>query len=192
MELLIKQIQIHTVWNQKVCYANGNSITIIVIQVHACAIKCSTRKYQIFQNAITLLRHNLNPFMASLQCLGSDAIPSHFIHKSSHRKQVTTHSLPWPPVPAESQEKAWWFEVTMSSRCYWGHCNVQGKLCAVALHHTLGNLQTATTCDQSHTGQFIQQLAWQCLQRATKWKMCSESQHLHVDIMSAASCVVAL
>lgn len=25
----------------------------------------------------------------------------------------------------------------MSSRCCWGHCNVQGNLCAVALHHTL-------------------------------------------------------
>lgn len=86
---------------------------------------------------MSLIPHNLNPFMVSLQCLGSDAIPSHFIHKSSHRKQVTTHSLPWPPVPAESEEKVWWFEVTMSSRCCWGHCNVQGKLCAVALHHTL-------------------------------------------------------
>lgn len=47
------------------------------------------------------------------------------------------HTPCWPLVPAESQEKAWWFRVTMSSRCWWGHCNVQGKLCAVALHHTL-------------------------------------------------------
>lgn len=55
--------------------------------------------------------------VGSRQCLGSDAIPSRFIHKSSHRKQVTTHSPPWPPLPAESEERTLRFEVVTSSRC---------------------------------------------------------------------------
>lgn len=44
------------------------------------------------KNAIIFITSLLNPFTVSLQRLGADAVPSHFIHKSSYRKQVTTRS----------------------------------------------------------------------------------------------------
>lgn len=118
--------------NSKVC-CKQKSIGRVMVQLQASA--CESIK--LFEMQSDFFHTTWSLFTVHLQCLGSDAIPSRSIHKSSHRKQVTTHSLCWPQVAAESQEKAWWFEVTMSSRCWWGHCNVQGKLCSVASHHTL-------------------------------------------------------
>ncbi|MEQ2160951.1 hypothetical protein GOODEAATRI_004726 [Goodea atripinnis] len=76
----------------------------------------------------------------SLQCLWSDAIPSHFIHKSNHRKQFYRTRF----LLAMSQERPREFWIILGSRCGWGRRNVQRKFGSVALHH----LQTATTCGQ--------------------------------------------
>lgn len=83
------------------CSANGNinikckRAPVILHQYHKVAncVKCnqahSTRLKSIHR----------------LQCLGSDGIPFCFIHKSSHRKQVTPHSLPPGPRCQLKQSK---------------------------------------------------------------------------------------
>lgn len=84
----------------------------------------------------------------SLQCLWSDDVPSHFIHKSDPGKQVTTLSIHCSAVRCQltHREQADYLGVAMSSRCCWGHCNVQGKF----FESHSGTLQTATTCSQSN------------------------------------------
>lgn len=98
----------------KSCYTLWNQCSL-------CEVTNSSRKWDSAPVRLRLswLKYSQSfstqlPFIHDLATVfGSDAIPSHFIHKSSRRKQVTIH---WPPVPAEPQEKAWMI---------WGHNELQ-------------------------------------------------------------------
>lgn len=94
-------------------------------------------KFVKMSSVFVFFPSNWNPLMMSLQCLWSDAIPSHFIHKSSHRKEVLAKT-------AESKHGARGFWTINCSRCDQGRANVHRKFDTVAFHH----LQTATTCGQ--------------------------------------------
>lgn len=95
-----------------------------------------SRDSSAFQMQSPLLPYNLNPFMISLQRLGSDAIPpTSFTNPGTGNRSLYT--LPAGllcqlnrrkrPIGLRSQ---WAPDVR------WGHCDIQGKLSAVALHRT--------------------------------------------------------
>lgn len=177
-----KRYTLCTVWNSK--FVTQREIQSVMIQVHAHASK-STCLQCNHRSAIQLKSiHGLNTVFGA----GRHPLPFH----SQIQPQETGHYT----LSLLASCASW---ITGKGRMTWGHNELQmllgtlycpGKVMHSDLTSHSGYLQTATPRNQSHTGQFIQQLAWRRLQRGAKWKMCCESPHLHGGKIITASPVI--